>query len=331
MNQKNLYFSMDNSHYSNRRWSNDTAIIKINLADGKLNFGDVINVPGEIHNQYSMDEYDGYFRVATTTTGSSWVKGNHIFIIDSKLDIVGHIDKLAYNEDIKAVRYMGDVAYVITYRNTDPLFVLDLSNPKSPFVKGEVKITGFSSMLEPIGKDRILGIGYATGSGFVSDGLKLCLFDVSNPYEPKVLSAIEKEGMVSDVQEDTHALLKNADENYYGFAYTLALQDIYDDDMEDDIIEEDIIEEDITGEDLNDETEKNFDDWTESDDVTEPDEVQEEVPKDSEGVCIFEINKDKINIKNQYKLKNKASRVVYIDDYIYAICDNGSVESIHLK
>lgn len=115
-----------------------------------------------------MDEYNGNFRIATTKYDKNSNQISNVYVLDKDLKKLGETDDFAKGEDIHAVRFSGDTAYVITFEYTDPLFVIDLSNPKKPIIKGSVKISGFSTNLIPIDSDTLLGIGTAN--------------DFSNPY-----------------------------------------------------------------------------------------------------------------------------------------------------
>jgi inhibitor of cysteine peptidase len=130
-------------------------------------------VPGRLLNQFSMDEYEGYLRVATTVGNS-----NDLYVLNSQLRIIGSVKGFGETERIYAVRFIGDKGYIVTFRQTDPFFVVDLSDPKNPKIAGELKIPGFSSYLHPLGENMILGVGMEDGK------VKLSLFDVSDPENP---------------------------------------------------------------------------------------------------------------------------------------------------
>lgn len=194
-----------------------TQILKVDLADG-IEFSAYAEIPGVIDDQYALDEYEDYLRVATTTKDVQ--DSNNLFVLDKNLSIIGSVDGFARNEQIKAVRYVGDTAYVITYKQTDPLFVIDLSKPTDPKILGEAKITGFSTMLVPIDENTILGLGYQTSAGGLSDsevqnGLKIVLFDVSDKLNPQVLDTLVYENCSSEVQYNPKALVYNPDRGDY--------------------------------------------------------------------------------------------------------------------
>lgn len=134
------------------------------------------DVKGWLLNQFSMDEKDDMLRVATTTSWSE--PENGVYVLDSALSVVGTLEGLAPTERIFAARFLGDTLYLVTFRQVDPLFVIDLSDPHSPAVLGELKIPGFSSYLHPVDADHVLGIGR------LDSQVKLSLFDVSDPVNP---------------------------------------------------------------------------------------------------------------------------------------------------
>jgi uncharacterized secreted protein with C-terminal beta-propeller domain len=196
-----------------------TKIFKVSLSDG-IAFTACGEVIGYTNNQYSFDEYNGNLRVATTSQNSSYEDVNNLYVLDGELNIIGSVTGFAPTESIKAVRYIGETAYVITYEQTDPLFIINLSEPTAPAVLGEVKISGFSTMLVPIDENTLLGIGVNTGeydytTMEVQDGVKLALFDVSDKSNPKVLDSRSYVNYNSAVTYNPRALVYNAERNDY--------------------------------------------------------------------------------------------------------------------
>lgn len=190
MNEHALYLAGGN-------YDNKTIIHKFNIEGMKIGYAGSGEVEGSLLNQFSMDEHDGYLRVASTT----WGKGNGIYILDDSLNIAGSIGGLAKDETIYSVRFIGNKGYIVTFRNTDPLFVFDLTNPAKPKLTGELTIPGFSNYLQPVGENLILGIGADTYEIYRKDetgkdvvignrqgGIKLSLFDVSDMGKPKEIS-----------------------------------------------------------------------------------------------------------------------------------------------
>ena len=200
-----------------------TYVIKAKISKGRIAFAKQGSVRGDVLNQFAMDEKDGYFRIATT----AYVKGkdvNYLYVLDRDMKVVGKVKGFAAGEQIKAVRYIGDTAYVITYEQTDPLFVIDLSDPENPQMKGSVKITGFSSLLLPEGEDKLIGIGTSTSDGEfgeVEDGVKIALFDISDPENPKVLDSMTYRDYSSEVQYNHKALTVNRDEGWYAVPFSV--------------------------------------------------------------------------------------------------------------
>jgi hypothetical protein len=168
-------------------------------------------VEGTVLNQYSLSEHNGFLRVATTTEaggfGNERDNGVHIFERQgNELVEVGAVRGLGLGESIQGVRFQGDVGYVVTYRQVDPLYVLDLSDPTRPTMEGELKVPGFSTYLHPIGDGLVVAVGMAgTEDGRVT-GSQISLFDVSDPSDPTLLDT-EDLGWGSEATFDPHAFL----------------------------------------------------------------------------------------------------------------------------
>ena len=147
------------------------------------------SVPGEIHNQFALSEHAGHLRVVTTT-GDRWSTDSQSWVrvlaeSDGQLTEVGSVGDIGRGEQVQSVRFAGDVGYVVTFRQIDPFYTIDLSNPAEPAVVGELKIPGFSSYLHPIGNGLVLGVGSdADEDGWIT-GAKVSLFDVSDLNEPR--------------------------------------------------------------------------------------------------------------------------------------------------
>ena len=208
------------------RRDEETSIIKVSL-EKDIDFVASGKVSGLINNQYSLDEYNGNLRIATTSTDSNDKDVNNLFVLDKDLKQIGSVTGFARNESIKAVRYLNNTAYVITYEQTDPLFVIDVSEPSRPTILGEVKISGFSTMLVPVGDNVLLGVGYNTedpsesSMGMeIQDGLKIVTFDVTDRANPKVLDTKVYPGFYSAVQSNPKALLYNSERNDYTIPMT---------------------------------------------------------------------------------------------------------------
>ncbi len=185
-----------------------TGLVKIGLNDFKVLASGV--VAGHPLNQFSLDEYDNHLRIAMTVGQRWWGWGfggssdstvNDVYILDASLKQVGSIQGLGLSEKIYAARFIGDKGYLVTFREIDPFYVLDLSNPNHPLMAGELKIPGYSSYLEPIGDNLVLGIGKE------DSWVKVSLFDVSSASNPREVAKYTlKEGW-SEVLSNHHAFL----------------------------------------------------------------------------------------------------------------------------
>ncbi len=174
-------------------------------------------VRGHVLNQFSLDSYGGALRIATTETvnGST---SSRVTILDSSLKTLSALTNIAPGEEIYAVRFLGTKGYVVTFRQTDPLFVLDLSDTSSPKILGELKIPGFSSYLHPVGENLLLGIGQDADENGTTRGVKLSLFDVSHPEKPQeVDSLILPNGTFTDAPSEYKSILFLPEENAVAF------------------------------------------------------------------------------------------------------------------
>jgi hypothetical protein len=171
-------------------------------------------VEGVLHSQWAMDEYEDVLRVVVTDEnpwwGSSDVPDTAVVTMVHRGDDlvqVGSVDGLGKNERVYAVRFIEDKGYVVTFRQVDPLYVVDLSDPRDPELKGELKINGYSAYLHPIGGDLLLGVGQdATDEGRTL-GTQVSVFDVSDPSDPRRLSRLTFEDAYSEAEWDHHAFL----------------------------------------------------------------------------------------------------------------------------
>lgn len=167
-----------------------TEILKFDISGDKIEYKTKGKVPGTALNQFSVDEYKNHLRIATTNGNFQNAK-NNLYVLDNEMVIVGMIEGLAKGETIKSVRFMGDTGYVVTFEQTDPLFVIDLTNPEKPEVLGELKIPGFSNYLHPVTENYLLGIGVNGDENGAKNGMKVSLFDVSDKKNPKEVAKFE--------------------------------------------------------------------------------------------------------------------------------------------
>lgn len=187
-----------------------TVVHKIAIDELDIKYQTFGEVPGTPLNQFAMDEYDGHFRITTTTGNWRDTSLNHLYILDEDLDIVGSVENLAEGERIYSTRFIGDKAYMVTFRQVDPLYVIDTSNPKEPEVLGYLKITGFSSYLHPYDENHLLGIGQEATEQGRTQGVKISLFDISdfsNPREVSKYVVNEGEYSYSEALYDHKAVL----------------------------------------------------------------------------------------------------------------------------
>ncbi|MEZ6113260.1 MAG: beta-propeller domain-containing protein [Pirellulaceae bacterium] len=195
-----VYMSADNVYLIDAQYLSDgasTAIQKFNLDSetGGVTLVATGSVPGTTINQFAVDEYAGYLRVATSE-GWGEERSNNLFVLGQDgeaLTTVGSITDIAPGESIFAVRFMGEEAYLVTFRFVDPLFTIDLSEPTDPVVVGELKIPGFSNYLHPVGEGLLVGLG-RDGEAFASDP-QVSLFDVANPSDPQRIDQVVLSGM----------------------------------------------------------------------------------------------------------------------------------------
>jgi hypothetical protein len=179
-------------------------------------------VPGTLIGQYAMSEYDGFLRVATTVgepapapvdggTPPAQLSDNVVSVLQAQsgsLATVGKLDGLGSGEKIYSVRFEGDLGYVVTFNQVDPLYVIDLSNPAQPALAGQVSLSGYSSFLQPLSAGLLLGVGQAVDQTLAPQGLQVEVFNVSDPASPSLVSQQQLgDGASSTAEYDPHALL----------------------------------------------------------------------------------------------------------------------------
>ncbi|MFE3447634.1 beta-propeller domain-containing protein [Nonomuraea sp. NPDC059194] len=169
------------------------------LASGKI--------PGRLLNQYAMSEYQGNLRVATTTADQKTSSSSVYVLRADTLAKIGEVGGLGKDERIYSVRFIGPVGYVVTFRQVDPLYTLDLRDPAAPKVTGELKITGYSAYLHPAGEGRLIGLGQEASEKGRTLGTQVSLFDVSDPANPRRLSQLFQKDTGSEAEWDPHAFL----------------------------------------------------------------------------------------------------------------------------
>ena len=228
-NSENIYMSTDNLYittssynynYSRAFASNSqTNIYKFALDNGKITFSARGKVDGTPLNQFSMDEYDNHFRIATTTWINNGGRSNNMFVLDKNMNKTGQLTNIAPNETIQSVRFLGDKAHMVTFELVDPLFVIDLKNPAKPTILGELKIPGYSTYLHPYDENHLIGFGYDADNEGNTRGLKISMFDISNLSDPKekFTTVIGDRGTHSELLYNHKTLLFSKEKNIFAF------------------------------------------------------------------------------------------------------------------
>lgn len=213
-----------------------TCIRKVSYKDGKLKAVGQTTVDGTLNDSFSIDEYDGNLRMVVTVTplSSDGTGGlaltdeveeerqketNALYILDENLEELSRIEGLAENEVVYSARFMGEAGYFVTFRQMDPLFSVDLSDPENPEILGKLKIPGFSEYLHPYGKGKLLGIGMDVDeTGTTTEGVKLSMFDISDPANvEEVEKQVLENTYSSSVFYDYKAAFVDVEKNLIGF------------------------------------------------------------------------------------------------------------------
>ncbi len=238
--------------YATFGWE-DTDITRIAIGGGNINPEASTTVDGRVKDQFSMSEYNGYFRIAVTNDEYEEVyhsyyddetvwdrvkdkiageesgyysyertkRDNRLYVLDMDLNIVGSVEDFGIDEEIKSVNYSGDIAYVVTYEQTDPLFAIDLSDPTNPTILDEFKILGYSTYMQNWDDGMLLGFGVNADENGIENGIKLTMFDNSDPYNldalaTYVIAGDEDEWIYSEARWERKALLIAPEKNIIG-------------------------------------------------------------------------------------------------------------------
>lgn len=251
-----FYVSKDNIYVCEVLWdvnNSDTAqtcIRKLSYKDGVIKPVGQTRIDGRLNDSFSIDEYEKNLRLVATvepdnSNGVMPLIGNTeaivsdkteeksynvLYILDENLNELSRIEDLAPDEMVYSARFMGDTGYFVTYKQIDPLFSVDLSDPKNPEILGELKIPGFSEYLHPYGEGLLLGIGMDVDeTGTVTNGVKVSMFDISDPANVQEADKYVIEGAMStDVSYNYKTALVDAEKNLIGFiAYSNGGADYY--------------------------------------------------------------------------------------------------------
>lgn len=242
VSQENIYIAESDYTDSDEKVTR-TTIRKVAYQDGELKGVAQTKIKGTLNDSFSIDEYDGNLRVVTTvsylngdegvmpllgtrnSSSADTVSGeeqknyNALYVLDKKLNVIGEISDLALDETVYSARFMGDIGYFVTYKQMDPLFSVDLSDPQNPKILGELKIPGFSEYLHPYGDGKLLGIGMDVDEeGVTTSGVKISMFDTSDPSDVKEEDKLVIEDSYStDVSYNYKAALIDTEKNLIGF------------------------------------------------------------------------------------------------------------------
>lgn len=240
-----VYVSKNNIYVCESYYNSDdsdvtqTCIRKISYKDGILKAVGQTRIDGTLNDSFSLDEYEGNLRLVTTVSsnGDSGIMPlvlfgdsadseiakqedtNYLYILDDKLNELSKIEDIAKDEQVYSARFIGKTGYVVTYKQTDPLFSIDLSDPKNPQIIGELKIPGFSEYLHPYGDGLLLGIGMdVDDTGTTTNGVKLSMFDISNPEDvAEVQKYVMEDCYSTNVTYEYKAAMIDVEKNMIGF------------------------------------------------------------------------------------------------------------------
>lgn len=237
-NTDSLVVAMDRYHYRVGEivngfvppaYTKTTELFKFALSNGAIRFKAKGSVPGTVLNQFSMDAYNGNYRIATTD--DSWLNGdnatkNNLYVLDGSMNVKGKLEGLAPGERIYSARFIGNRAYMVTFKQVDPFYVIDLSDSTSPKVLGYLKIPGFSDYLHPYDANTVIGFGkdtVETANGAITAGVKIAMFDVSNVANPveKSRVVLGGSGSWSEVLNNHKALMFSKENNLFALPVTL--------------------------------------------------------------------------------------------------------------
>lgn len=220
----------------------NTVVNRFTLTDGKLAFAANGAVPGALNNQFSLDARDGYLRLATTeqtyaysvyrdekhdfentkTDENGTRTSNDVYVLDGDLNTVGSVTGIADGETVFSARFDGDYGYLCTYRQTDPVFAVDLTDPVNPKVVGELKLSGYSDYLHVWSDGLLFGLGMETTAvdgtdGATVDGMKLVMIDTSDPAKLQDLHTQAIDADYSEALYNHKAILVDSDKNLIAF------------------------------------------------------------------------------------------------------------------
>lgn len=223
----------------------NTRIWKYEYNNGKIDFKANNDIKGELLNQFSLDEKDGYLRVVsnlmehravsqngdeTKITGIDMVESSSVYVLDDELNVCGSVEGIAEDEDIRSARFIGDYGYFVTFEQVDPLFVVDLSNPSEPVILDELKVTGFSEYLHMWDENLLFGVGEEADEDGRTLGFKMSMFDVSDKENIFEVNKYAVEGVWASDTYDYKNMMVAPEKSLFGLT---VYKDDYELDMED--------------------------------------------------------------------------------------------------
>lgn len=255
-NSGNVYVSNHNIYTMSEKWeekeeaqdtgmsrvirSENTKIYRFSYEKGNITPSAVGIVPGNVLNQFSLDEYNGYLRLVSTINEYSYdryengeeiildvspVNNNALFVLDENLSICGSVENIAEGERIYSARFLGDYGYFVTFKQTDPLYVVDLSEPQNPVILDALKVTGFSNYLHPWAENVLLGVGEEADLDGRTTGVKVALFDISDKTNISEISKIVFENTFSNDTINYKKMMVAPEKSLFGISIWFEVSD----------------------------------------------------------------------------------------------------------
>ncbi len=231
----NIYIAGYGSVKEGNTYVSKTDLMKFSTVQGQINLVATGVVNGNILNQFSMDEYNGNFRIVTTSNDYTFTEKttddsitidnqtnqskNNLYVLNKDLNVISKIEGLAEGEQVYSVRFDNEIAYFVTFKRTDPLFVVDLSNPTNPVIKSELKIPGFSEYLHVYNEKYLFGLGKEADLEGRVTGLKISMFDIQNKSDvtEKYKLILGDNSFWSEASYNHKAILVSNENNLIGF------------------------------------------------------------------------------------------------------------------
>ena len=203
VNGRTLQESFDDYRVTHQETLTQTSIVRVDVDGSRLDVTDTGTVPGEVLDQFALDQYQGTLRITTTIPRVAGAESdNHLYVLDNEtLDRETRVTGMGHDQRVYSVRYAGDTAYVVTFRQVDPFYVIDFEQPTEPELRSELELPGFSSYLHPADDGHVIGIGKQNGQ------VKSVLFDVTDPTDTSVADQIRLDSFWSAIDESHHAFM----------------------------------------------------------------------------------------------------------------------------